>query len=71
MSRQVVVTRMVAADDPGNYLHRMVYEGETFWTFHLNTYGCVDTWNGIALSEVKDEYPFFEFPLNAIKYVDA
>ena len=70
MTRQetvVRVTRDVGINDPHNYSGRDVKQGETFYVFRLHTYGCIDTYNGIALSEGYDQYPFFEFPLDAIE----
>ena len=64
--RRVIVTRDVAADEPHNFLRRDVAAGEVFYTFHQCTYGCVDTVEGVALSETQDEYPFFEFPRDAV-----
>jgi hypothetical protein len=63
----VIVTRDVAADEPCNYLGRAVSKGERFYTFHEPTYGAVDDINGIALSETTGQYPFFEFPRDAVE----
>lgn len=65
---KVRVTRFVSVDETHNYAERDVYEGETFYTFHGATYGCVDEVNGIALSG-RGEYecPFFEFPRDAVE----
>jgi hypothetical protein len=63
------VTRDVAASEPHNYLGRTAHTGEIFYTFHRPTYGAVDHWNGIALSEIDGEYPFFEFPSDAVTAV--
>jgi len=64
------VIRDVAEAEAHNYLHRDVKAGETFYTFQKPVYGSVDTRNGIALSEVDDEYPFFEFPADAVEVVE-
>lgn len=63
----VRVTRDVDLKDLHNFSGRDVSKGETLYVFRLCTYGCVDEINGIALSERYDEYPFFEFPLDAIE----
>ena len=63
----VIVTRDVAGDEEHNYLGRAVSKGEKFYTFHEPTYGAVDEWNGIALSETAGQYPFFEFPRDAVE----
>ena len=42
----------------------------TFYECNLNTYGCVDTVGGVALTERPGEYPFFEFPRDAVEYVN-
>lgn len=65
-TRPVKVVRFVSIDEEHNYLERDVLKGETFYTFDKNTYGCVDELDGIALSEVEGEYPFFEFPRDAV-----
>jgi hypothetical protein len=70
VGKPVRVTRPVSKNDPHNYAGRKVEKGEVLYTFHGPTYGCVDSWNGIALSEVVDEYPFFEFPLDAVERAD-
>lgn len=66
LTRPVTVTRDVPDSDPHNHLGRDVSEGETFYIYYGHTYGCVDTINGIALSERDGQTPFFEFPLDAI-----
>jgi hypothetical protein len=53
-----------------NYLGRAVQAGEVFYTCSLPTYGCIDECGGIALGEKPDEYPFFEFPRDAIEVVE-
>jgi hypothetical protein len=64
------VIRDVAADEKHNYLGRDVKEGEIFYRCYLATYGCVDSMNGVALTQVPNEYPFFEFPLDAVEDAD-
>ena len=64
------VIRDVAESERHNYLHRDVKAGETFFTFHEPTYGSVDWNNGIALSEKDGQYPFFEFPRDAVEVVE-
>ena len=65
----VRVTRDVTKDDQHNYLGRDVKAGEIFYLFRGHTYGCVRGPEGIALSERANEYPFFEFPADAIEEV--
>ena len=61
------VIRDVPADEEHNYLGRDAKTGEIFYRCILPTYNCVDTHNGIALTEVQGEYPFFEFPRDAVE----
>lgn len=62
------VTRDVAADEEINYSGRDVLKGETLYSVLRPTYGCVDVRLGIALTEKPDgDYPFFEFPLDAVE----
>jgi hypothetical protein len=62
------VTRDVSRDEPHNYLGRDVVKGEVFYRAAHPAYGCIDTDNGLALTEKPDgDYPFFEFPLNAVE----
>jgi hypothetical protein len=66
LEMQVVVTRDVAPDEV-EWLARVYKTGERLWTFHGVTYGCVDERAGAALSEQRGEYPFFEFPYDALR----
>lgn len=66
MNPAVRVTRDVAAGEEHNYLGRDVRQGEIFYRFSGHTYGCI-RWPGVALSEKQGEYPFFEFPEDAIE----
>jgi hypothetical protein len=51
-----------------NYSGRNVQPGEVFYRFIGTTYGCVDTSAGVALLEEGESvYPFFEFPLDAVR----
>jgi hypothetical protein len=68
--KKVRVTRDVDIDEPHNYSHRDVWAGEIFYTCMLPTYNCVDIIGGIALTERPDQYPFFEFPKDAVEYID-
>lgn len=68
-AQKVRVTRPVSRVEAHNFLGRDVREGECFYIFRGTTYGCVDSQYGIALSEQLDEYPFFEFPCDAIELV--
>lgn len=67
MAKQVTVTRDVGVNEPHNFLHRPVAEGEVFYKCDLPTYGCINYDGGIALTEQPGEYPFFEFPRDAIE----
>jgi len=64
---KVIVTRFVSMNEPHNHLGRNANAGEEFFTFHQPTYGCVDDRNGIALSVIDGDYPFFEFPRDAVE----
>jgi hypothetical protein len=64
------VTRDVAAWEDHNYAGRDVRKGELLYKFTGCTYGCIDTYSGVALCEVEGEYPFFEFPWSAIELVN-
>lgn len=64
---KVTVTRDVGSEDPHNFAGRDVGEGETLYRYKGATYGCIDTLNGVALSESGPyETPFFEFPRDAV-----
>jgi hypothetical protein len=67
----VRVTRNVPADDEHNFTHRDVRAGEVFYVFTGTTYGCIDYANSVALSLKPGEYPFFEFPRDAIEMMDG
>lgn len=69
---RAIVTRAVSKREANNFLGRAVSEGEQFYVFEGPTFGSCDTNNGIALSERgASEYPFFEFPRNAIRQVQS
>jgi hypothetical protein len=62
------VTRSLKKGARGNHANRTVYKGEVFFGFRGNTYGSVNTEEGIALSEYGELiYPFFEFPRDAVE----
>lgn len=62
------VTRDVSGFDEHNYSGKDVPEGTILYKAMRPTYGCVDTRSGIALSEDQSgDYPFFEFPLDAVE----
>lgn len=69
MNPAVRVTRDVPASEEHNYLGRDVKEGEIFYRFNQHTYGCV-RFPGVALSVEQGEYPFFEFPGDAVEDID-
>jgi hypothetical protein len=69
-AQKVRVTRDVDIDEDHNFAERDVWAGETFYICTLNTYGCVDSMSGVALTERPNEYPFFEFPKDAVEYVN-
>lgn len=64
--QRMIVNRDVPASEDGNFAGRDVARGDILWTFHLPTYGCIDDVRGIAMSRQPGEYPFFEFPRNAV-----
>lgn len=67
---RVLVTRDVPADEEHNDAGRDINQGEVLYLFRLCTYDSVDVYHGIALSEQPDEYPFFEFPNDAIEAIE-
>lgn len=70
--KTAVVTRPVGIDERHNYLGRAAEAGERFTVCTVATYGSVNTDGGIALSEQADGgYPFFEFPLDAVRIVNG
>lgn len=67
---KVRVIRFVSEDEEHNFLHHDIYPGEEFYLFTASTYGCISP-GGIALSDRgEDEYPFFEFPHDAVEEID-
>lgn len=60
------VTRTVDVDDPNNFAHREVAEGEILYRYLLPTYRVI-TPNGFAACWQPDEEPFFEFPQDAVE----
>lgn len=64
------VTRDVLASEVGNHLKRDAVKGEVFFECRLPTYGCVDYGQGEALTELPDEYPFFQFPRSALERLE-
>jgi hypothetical protein len=62
-----VVTRFVPEGEHHNCSGRDVQEGETLYQCTRPTYGSVDTRGGIAVSEQPGQYPFFEFPADAVE----
>jgi hypothetical protein len=64
------VIRDVRKGEHHNFLGRAAREGEVFFRFAGATYGCIDTYGGVALSEKDGEYPFFEFPVDAVERLD-
>lgn len=60
----------VPEDAPGNYSGRDVHADEELYVFAAQTYGAVNTADGIALSEAGEYiYPFFEFPQEAVELI--
>ena len=47
------------------WLERDYKKGETVYEYTDHTYGCI-TDSGIAVTEVEDEIPFFEVPIEAV-----
>lgn len=48
-----------------SWLPRDLLAGEEVFEWHGATYGCI-TPNGIAISLVQGEHPFYEIPLDAV-----
>jgi hypothetical protein len=67
--KAVRVSRDVLACELHNYAGRDVMQGEVLYTVTFCTYGCIDEVGGVALSERPGEYPFFEFPRDAVEDV--
>jgi hypothetical protein len=66
------VTRDVGHDERGNYSGESFAEGDVLYQPMRPTYGCTDTSVGIALTkDPTGDYPFFEFPLNAVEVARA
>lgn len=65
---KLITTREITNDECG-WIMETIPEGTEVYTFHGCTYGAVDTVNGIAVSSVEGEYPFFEIPRNAVKEI--
>jgi len=67
--KRVSVIVGLPKDDPRNYANRDIHAGEILWEFMETTYGCIG-WNGIALSEEPNIYPFFEYPEEFVEVID-
>ena len=65
MSKILILTRDVTQMECP-WLDRGLKAGETVWSYHGCTYGCV-TPSGIAVSAKAAETPFFEVPADAVK----
>ena len=66
MSKKLVVSRMVIPEEDGEWIPRVYWPGETLYEYTKYTYGCIDERNGIAVSAIEDETPFFQFPIDAL-----
>lgn len=66
MSRKLIVSRLVIPEEEGDWIPRTFWPGEILFEFTGPTYGCINWNNGIAVSEVEGENPFFEFPVDAL-----
>jgi hypothetical protein len=63
-----IVTRTLVVDDPDNFAGRMVFRGEVFYKFTGNTYNSEPLPERVNLSSAgPTTYPFFEFPLKALR----
>jgi len=63
-----IVTHTLMEDDPDNFAGRMVFRGEVFYKFTGNTYDSEPQSGRVNLSSAGPmTYPFFEFPLQALR----
>lgn len=65
LAEPAVLTRDVTRDERTRP-PRDFRKGELLWTYHGVTYGVVDHETGIAMTEVRGETPFIEFPKDAV-----
>lgn len=67
MAIPLVVTRLVTTEECP-WLKKDYSPGAMIYTCERYTYGCIDYDNGFAATEEEDgDYPFFEFPHNAVR----
>ena len=65
MSKQIKLNRDLSPTD-FPWLSRPYIKGEIVYLYNGVTYGCIGH-NGIAVSEVENETPFFEIPRDAVE----
>ena len=69
MTRKLVVTRRVTLDE-SPWLDREFLPGETLYVCSRYDYGCVNNEVGFAATlDPSGDYPFFEFPFDAVVVV--
>jgi hypothetical protein len=59
------ITRTLTIKECG-WLEKPIKKGTIVFEFNGYTYGCISE-NGIAVSMIPNENPFFEVPLSAVK----
>lgn len=65
-STVLVVTRDVDAQEIDNFLNENVPKHSVLYTYDGPTYGCIDTFAGVAISTKAGRGPFFQFPKDAV-----
>lgn len=67
MVRKLRVTRLVKPEE-SPWLEREYLPGETLYVCNRYDYGCVNQAVGFAATlDPNGDYPFFEFPLDAVE----
>jgi hypothetical protein len=64
---KLITTRDITNDEC-DWITETIPDGTEVYSFSGITYGCI-TDEGIAVTMVEDEYPFFEVPSNAVKEI--
>jgi len=67
MSRRAVVTRDVTTGEC-DWLPQDIIAGTILYEYEGYTYGCIE--EGVAVTLEEDKTPFFEFPKEALEFVD-
>lgn len=66
LNKKMISTRLVTKQEC-HWLDDDIPEGTVLFLCTLPTYGCIDTRTGVAVTLVENEYPFFQFPIDALK----